>query len=87
MQAAYPHLKASEQGRVINFGSLAGLSGLVGMCPYGMAKEAVRALTRTAAREWAGDNITVKCPAGRGDLGTGSGCSSADQRAGPLWFG
>jgi NAD(P)-dependent dehydrogenase (short-subunit alcohol dehydrogenase family) len=41
MQAAYPHLKASEQGRVINFGSLAGVSGLVGMGPYGMAKEAV----------------------------------------------
>ena len=59
MQAAYPHLKASGQGRVINFGSLAGVSGLVGMGPYAMAKEAVRALTRTAAREWAADNITV----------------------------
>jgi 3-oxoacyl-[acyl-carrier protein] reductase len=27
--------------------------------PYGMAKEAVRALTRTAAREWGADKITV----------------------------
>lgn len=59
MQAAYPHLKASEQGRIINFASLAGVSGLVGMGPYSMAKEAVRALTRTAAREWAADGITV----------------------------
>lgn len=59
MQAAYPHLKASGEGRVINFGSLAGVSGLVGMGAYGMAKEAVRALTRAAAREWAADNITV----------------------------
>ncbi|AYG69135.1 MULTISPECIES: SDR family oxidoreductase [unclassified Rhizobium] len=59
MQAAYPHLKASEQGRVINFGSMAGVIGLAGMGPYNMAKEAVRALTRTAAREWAADKITV----------------------------
>jgi len=59
MQAAYPYLKASGTGRVINFGSMAGIIGLVGYGPYSMAKEAVRALTRTAAREWAADNITV----------------------------
>lgn len=59
MQAAYPHLKASEAGRVINFGSMAGVIGLAGMGPYNMAKEAVRALTRTAAREWGADKITV----------------------------
>jgi 3-oxoacyl-[acyl-carrier protein] reductase len=59
MQAAYPYLKASGGGRVINFGSLAGVMGLVGYGPYNMAKEAVRALTRTAAREWAVDKITV----------------------------
>ncbi len=59
MQAAYPHLKASEQGRVINFGSMAGVIGMAGMGPYNMAKEAVRALTRTAAREWGADKITV----------------------------
>ena len=58
MQAAYPYLKASGTGRVINFGSQAGITGQVGR-PYSMAKEAVRALTRTAAREWAADNITV----------------------------
>ncbi len=59
MQAAYPYLKASGEGRVINFGSSAGVIGLVGMGPYNMAKEAVRALTRTAAREWGADKITV----------------------------
>ncbi|WP_138470317.1 SDR family NAD(P)-dependent oxidoreductase [Poseidonocella sp. HB161398] len=59
MQAAYPHLKQSSQPRVINFGSMAGVIGLAGMAPYNMAKEAVRALTRTAAREWAADQITV----------------------------
>lgn len=59
MQACYPWLKKSSGGRVINFGSLAGVVGLAGYGPYNMAKEAVRALTRTAAREWAADNITV----------------------------
>jgi NAD(P)-dependent dehydrogenase (short-subunit alcohol dehydrogenase family) len=59
MQACYPHLKASGQGRVINFGSMAGIVGLVGYGPYNMAKEAVRALTRTAAKEWGADKITV----------------------------
>jgi 3-oxoacyl-[acyl-carrier protein] reductase len=59
MQACYPHLKASGEGRVINFGSMAGVMGLVGHGPYNMAKEAVRALTRTAAREWGADKITV----------------------------
>jgi 3-oxoacyl-[acyl-carrier protein] reductase len=59
MQAAYPHLKASGEGRVINFGSLAGVTGLPPYAPYNMAKEAVRALTRVAAREWGIDKITV----------------------------
>ena len=53
MQACYPHLKASGEGRVINFASLAGVLGLMPYAPYDMAKEAVRALTRVAAREWA----------------------------------
>ena len=30
-----------------------------GYAPYNMAKEAVRALTRSAAREWGADKITV----------------------------
>ncbi|MDZ3826514.1 SDR family NAD(P)-dependent oxidoreductase [Pseudomonas monsensis] len=59
MQACYPHLKASGEGRVINFASLAGVVGMQGYAPYNMAKEAVRALTRSAAREWGADKITV----------------------------
>lgn len=59
MQACYPFLKACGHGRVINFASLAGVTGLSPYGPYNMAKEAVRALTRTAAREWGKDNITV----------------------------
>ncbi|NVN45097.1 SDR family oxidoreductase [Asaia siamensis] len=59
MQATYPHLRKSDQARIINLGSMAGVTGFAGMGPYNMAKEAVRALTRTAAREWAADGITV----------------------------
>jgi NAD(P)-dependent dehydrogenase (short-subunit alcohol dehydrogenase family) len=59
MQACYPYLRASGDGRVVNFGSLAGVTGLAGYAPYAMAKEAIRALTRVAAREWAADKITV----------------------------
>jgi uncharacterized membrane protein len=59
MQACYPHLKVSGEGRVINFASLAGIGGLQPYGPYNLAKEAVRALTRTAAREWGADKITV----------------------------
>jgi NAD(P)-dependent dehydrogenase (short-subunit alcohol dehydrogenase family) len=58
MKAAFPHLKES-QGTVVNFASQAGLLGNVGMLGYNAAKEAIRALTRTAAREWAQYNITV----------------------------
>lgn len=59
MQACYPYLKTSGNGRVINFGSAAGIVALLPYTPYGMAKEAVRALTRMAAREWGPDKITV----------------------------
>ena len=58
MKACFPYLKES-QGTVINFASQAGLLGNAGMVGYNAAKEANRALTRTAAREWAQYNITV----------------------------
>lgn len=59
MQACHPYLKASGEGRVINFASLAGVLGMSPYGPYNLAKEAVRALTRSAAREWGPDKITV----------------------------
>jgi len=58
MKACFPYLKES-QGTVVNFASQAGLLGNAGMVGYNAAKEANRALTRTAAREWAQYNITV----------------------------
>jgi 3-oxoacyl-[acyl-carrier protein] reductase len=38
MQACYPHLKASGDGRIINFASCAGILGMVNYGPYDMAK-------------------------------------------------
>jgi NAD(P)-dependent dehydrogenase (short-subunit alcohol dehydrogenase family) len=58
MKACFPYLKES-QGTAINFASQAGLLGNAGMVGYNAAKEANRALSRTAAREWAQYNITV----------------------------
>ncbi len=63
MQAAHPHLKQSG-GRIINIGSASGLDGSAGMGAYGAAKEAIRALSKTAAREWGRDgiNVNIICP-------------------------
>lgn len=59
MQAAFPYLKASGAGRVINFGSMWGQLGYEGAAAYNATKEAIRALSRTAAREWGKHAITV----------------------------
>jgi len=65
MQAALPHLKA-RGGSVINFGSRMGIYGEAGYGLYGSTKEAIRALTRTACREWGQWQIRVNVlnPAG-----------------------
>lgn len=67
MRAAVPHMKARGWGRVINMGSLNGVNAHMGTVEYNSAKEAVRALTRTAAREWANTGVTVNaiCPAAK----------------------
>lgn len=59
MKAAFPHLKASGAGRIINFGSYWGQVGYEGSAAYNAAKEAIRGLTRTAAREWGKYGITA----------------------------
>lgn len=64
MQACHPHLLGRGGGSIINFGSSAGTSGMIGFAAYAAAKEGVRALTRVAAREWGPDGIRVNvvCP-------------------------
>lgn len=64
MQAAYPHMKERGWGRVVNMCSLNGVNAHVGTLEYNAAKEALRTLTRTAAREWAPTGVVVNalCP-------------------------
>jgi len=61
MQAVLPHMKAQGRGRIVTMGSAMGLTGAPGYGPYSAAKEGVRSLTRTAAREWGEFGITVNC--------------------------
>lgn len=65
MQAAFPHLK-ERGGSVINFGTRQGIYGEPGDGIYGANKEGVRALSRSAAREWGqfGIRVNVINPAG-----------------------
>jgi NAD(P)-dependent dehydrogenase (short-subunit alcohol dehydrogenase family) len=56
MQAVYPGMKAREWGRVVNFGSPAAQRSNLLTVAY---NEAIRALSRTAALEWARYGITV----------------------------
>jgi len=67
MLAAHPIMKAKGWGRVVNICSLNGVNAHIGTAEYNTSKEALRAATRTAAREWAGDGITcnVICPAAK----------------------
>jgi NAD(P)-dependent dehydrogenase (short-subunit alcohol dehydrogenase family) len=67
MRAAFPHMKERGWGRIINMCSLNGVNAHIGSLEYNAAKEALRALTRTAAREWAPTGVTVNaiCPAAK----------------------
>ncbi|MGW9136715.1 SDR family NAD(P)-dependent oxidoreductase [Streptomyces sp. NPDC055681] len=58
MTAALPHLKTTE-GTVINMGSGAGVQAVPGHAAYGPNKEAIRGLSRIAAKEWGRNKITV----------------------------
>ncbi|HZR11937.1 MAG TPA: SDR family oxidoreductase [Acidimicrobiia bacterium] len=64
MQAAFPLMKEKGYGRIVNLCSLNGVNAHMGTAEYNSAKEALRALTRTAAREWAPYGIVanVICP-------------------------
>ena len=64
MQAAFPHMRAQGWGRIVNMCSLNGVNAHMGTLEYNAAKEALRALTRTAAREWCRTGVTanVICP-------------------------
>ena len=63
MQAVHPHMQSAGWGRIVNFASAAGITGMRGYGAYNASKEAIRAITRTAAREWGRDGIVVNCVA------------------------
>ena len=65
MRAAFPILKSQGYGRIINMGSLSGVNAHMFTAAYNASKEAMRALSRTAAVEWGPHGITVNviCPA------------------------
>jgi NAD(P)-dependent dehydrogenase (short-subunit alcohol dehydrogenase family) len=59
MQQCFPHMLANGGGSIINMGSSYGLRCEPGFLAYAATKEAIRALTRTAAREWGKHKIRV----------------------------
>jgi NAD(P)-dependent dehydrogenase (short-subunit alcohol dehydrogenase family) len=59
MQACYPHLKAAGGGSIVNFGSSTSVRGDERFGSYVITKEAIRGLSRAAAREWGADGIRV----------------------------
>jgi NAD(P)-dependent dehydrogenase (short-subunit alcohol dehydrogenase family) len=64
MRACFPTMRETG-GTIVNFASSTGVMGDPGFTAYGVSKEAIRALTKHAAREWGEFGITVNviCPA------------------------
>jgi NAD(P)-dependent dehydrogenase (short-subunit alcohol dehydrogenase family) len=63
-QEAFPYLK-DKGGRILNFGSGSGITGMPVNAAYSASKGAVAAWTRSVAQAWGRYNITVNviCPA------------------------
>jgi NAD(P)-dependent dehydrogenase (short-subunit alcohol dehydrogenase family) len=61
MWAVFPGMRDRGWGRIINFYSPAAQQALPNLAAYNCTKEAIRSLTRSAAREWGKHGITVNC--------------------------
>ena len=59
MQLCFPHMKEQGGGSIINMGSSYGPRSEPGFLAYSASKEAIRSLTRTAAKEWGKHGIRV----------------------------
>jgi 2-hydroxycyclohexanecarboxyl-CoA dehydrogenase len=81
MQAVHPHMAAAGWGRIVNFASAAGITGMRGYGAYNASKEAIRALTRTAAREWGREGIVVNCIAPGAASKRGQDAAARDSEA------
>ena len=58
-QAVHPHMQELGHGSIINFSSIAWMSGGAGIVAYATAKAAVVGLTKALGREFGADNIRV----------------------------
>lgn len=58
-KAAFPYLKASGAGRIVNMASQAGLVAIAEHAAYGSSKAGVIGLTKVMALEWAQFGITT----------------------------
>jgi 2-hydroxycyclohexanecarboxyl-CoA dehydrogenase len=69
MRGAFPFLKDSSGGSIVNFGDPDAIVGEPSKVAMNVTKEAVRALSRTAAREWGryGIRVNVVSPAARSE--------------------
>jgi len=61
MRACFPHLCRSKAARVVNISSCDGSEFAPYVAAYSTAKEALRALTGSIAKEWGVHGITVNC--------------------------
>jgi NAD(P)-dependent dehydrogenase (short-subunit alcohol dehydrogenase family) len=59
MQLCFPHMVKQGGGSIINMGSSYGIRCEPGFLAYAASKEAIRALTKTGAREWGKHKIRV----------------------------
>lgn len=59
MQLCFPYMQRQGGGSIMNFGSSYGPRSEPGFLAYSASKEAIRSLTRTAAREWGKHGIRV----------------------------
>jgi NAD(P)-dependent dehydrogenase (short-subunit alcohol dehydrogenase family) len=59
MQLCHPHMVKQGGGSIINMGSSYGPRSEPGFLAYSASKEAIRSLTRTAAKEWGRAGIRV----------------------------
>jgi NAD(P)-dependent dehydrogenase (short-subunit alcohol dehydrogenase family) len=59
MQLCFPYMRDQGGGSIINMGSSYGIRCEPGFLAYAASKEAIRALTKTAAREWGKHRIRV----------------------------
>jgi len=58
-RASHGHLKNSNNGSIINIGSVAGIRPAPGTAIYGAAKAGLMSLTQSLAQEWGKDKIRV----------------------------